>query len=69
MLVLTRQPHQKIVLPGLHVTLEVVAIKGGAVRIGIEAPPDVQVLREELLDQSPAAAAFVRNAEHQLCPA
>jgi carbon storage regulator len=68
-LVLTRQPHQKIVLPGLHVTLEVVAVKGGTVRIGIEAPPDVQVLREELLDQSRAAAESGRNADYQLCPA
>jgi len=68
-LVLTRQPHQKIVLPSLGVTLEVVAIKGGTVRIGIEAPPEVPVLREELLDQSRAAAGLGRNAVNQLCPA
>jgi carbon storage regulator CsrA len=68
-LVLTRRPHEKIVLPGLHVTLEVVAIKGGVVRIGIEAPPDVRVLREELLDQSQAAAGAGRNADNHLCHA
>jgi carbon storage regulator CsrA len=68
-LVLTRQAHQKIVLPSLGVTLEVVAVKGGTVRIGIEAPPDVQVLREELLDQFRAAADSGRNAANQLCPA
>jgi carbon storage regulator CsrA len=68
-LVLTRQPHQKIVLPSLGVTLEVVAVKGVAVRIGIEAPPDVQMLREELLDQSRAATGSGRNANNQLCPA
>jgi carbon storage regulator CsrA len=68
-LVLTRRPHEKIVLPGLHVTLQVVAVKGGVVRIGIEAPPDVRVLREELLDQYQAAAEHGRNAEQQLCPA
>ena len=67
MLVLTRRPQQKIVLPDLQVTVTVVAVKGGAVRIGIEAPPDVQVLREELLDQSQAAAGCGRNADNQLC--
>ena len=69
MLVLTRRPHEKIVLPGLHVTLQVVSVKGGVVRIGIEAPPDVRVLREELLDQSQAAAMSGRIADNQLCPA
>ncbi|HEY7310200.1 MAG TPA: carbon storage regulator [Gemmataceae bacterium] len=69
MLVLTRRPHEKIVLPGLHVTLQVVAVKGGVVRIGIEAPPDVRVLREELVDQPRATAEHSRNAHQQLCSA
>jgi carbon storage regulator len=66
-LVLTRRPHEKIVLPGLNVTIQVVAIKGGTVRLGIDAPPDVQVLREELLDQSPAPALTGQDASKQLC--
>jgi len=65
-LVLTRRPHEKIVLPGLGVTIEVIAIKGNSVRLGIEAPPDVQILREELLSQD-SATAPCRSAE--LCPA
>ena len=67
MLVLTRRPHEKIVLPSLGVTIQVVSIKGGSVRIGIEAPPDVQVMREELLDQSVASARVGRNASQRLC--
>ena len=55
MLVLSRRVNQQIVLPGLGITVTVVAIKGGAVRIGIEAPPDVSVVREELLAQPHAA--------------
>jgi carbon storage regulator len=51
MLVLSRRLNEKIVLPGLDVTITVVAIKGGTVRIGIEAPPDVRIVREELLEQ------------------
>jgi carbon storage regulator CsrA len=49
MLVLSRRLNQKVVLPGLNVTLQVVSIKPGVVRLGIEAPPEVQVLRAELL--------------------
>jgi carbon storage regulator CsrA len=48
MLVLTRKPHEKITLPTVGATIEVVRIKGGAVRLGINAPPDVPVLRAEL---------------------
>jgi carbon storage regulator CsrA len=66
-LVLTRRPHEKIVLPGLGVTITLVAVKGGSVRLGIEAPPDVQVMREELLDQSRAAAIHGRSADKKLC--
>jgi carbon storage regulator len=56
MLVLTRRPGQKIVLPGLDITIHVAAIKSGSVRIGIEAPPAVAVLRGELLAPPPAFA-------------
>jgi carbon storage regulator CsrA len=49
MLVLSRRPNEKIVLPGLGVTVQVVSVKPGVVRLGIEAPSGVRVLREELL--------------------
>jgi carbon storage regulator CsrA len=49
MLVLSRRLNQKVVLPGLNVTVQVVSLKAGVVRLGIEAPPEVQVLRAELL--------------------
>jgi carbon storage regulator CsrA len=48
MLVLARQRHEKIVLPTPRLTSEVVAIKPGVVRLGIEAPRALSVLREEL---------------------
>jgi two-component system, OmpR family, response regulator len=56
-LVLTRRLHERLVLPGLGVTVEVVAVKGGVVRLGIQAPPDVKVVREELLDKRAAPHA------------
>ncbi len=66
MLVLARRLHERLVLPGLGVTVEVVALKGGVVRLGIQAPPDVMVMREELLDR-PATPAAGR-ASRRLCP-
>ena len=47
MLVLTRKENQRIAI-GKDVVLTVVKIKGGVVRLGIEAPPEVVVLRDEL---------------------
>ena len=48
MLVLSRKPGERIVFPGLGVVLTVVGASAGRVRIGIEAPPEVPVHREEI---------------------
>ena len=56
MLVLSRRPGEKIVLPDLNVSIHVVALKPGVVRIGIEAPRNVGVFREEVLDRAAALA-------------
>jgi carbon storage regulator len=47
MLVLSRKVGERI-LVGDQVTVTVVRIANGAVRIGIEAPPEMAVIREEL---------------------
>jgi carbon storage regulator len=47
MLILTRRPHE-IIRIGNHVRVTVLGFKGNQVRIGIEAPPDVPVDREEI---------------------
>lgn len=51
MLVLSRRLHESILFPSVGAKVQVVAVKGGVVRLGIEAPPDVPVLREELPDR------------------
>jgi two-component system, OmpR family, response regulator len=57
MLVLSRRLNEKIMLPDLDVTFQVMSIKGGVVRIGIDAPKHVGIVREELLDGSKTLAA------------
>src|SRR5262249_37766160 len=48
MLVLTRRLKEKIVFPSIPAEVQVLGIKGGQVRLGIEAPPQIAVVREEL---------------------
>lgn len=50
MLVLSRRASQKVVFPGLGISLSVLRIKGNVVKIGVEAPSDVKVLRAEVSD-------------------
>ena len=47
MLVLSRKESERIKL-GDSIVLTVVRVSGDKVRIGIEAPPELRVLREEL---------------------
>jgi carbon storage regulator len=48
MLVLSRKPGQRILVPLLGVEITVVAVDGQVVRLGISAPADVEVHREEV---------------------
>jgi carbon storage regulator len=50
LLILTRRVNESLVV-GDQVTVTVVAVKGNQVRIGIKAPKDVQVHREEVYDR------------------
>ena len=47
MLILTRRSGEKLVI-GEKVTVTVLSVKGNQVRIGIDAPRDVTVHREEI---------------------
>jgi carbon storage regulator len=53
MLVLSRKENEKLVIAG-NIVITVVRIMGGGVRIGIEAPPEISVKREELLHRARA---------------
>jgi len=70
MLVLSRRPQEKVLFPSINTSVQVVAIKPGVVRLGIEAPPEVAVFREELLDpsrvQGPVGSSVVDGAGSRL---
>jgi carbon storage regulator CsrA len=53
MLVLSRRIAQKIVFPTINTVLQVISVKSGTVRLGIDAPPSVPVFREEILAGHP----------------
>jgi carbon storage regulator len=58
MLVLSRKVGERILI-GDNISVTVVRITGGGVRLGVEAPPDMAVIRQELkgrLDQEEALA-------------
>ena len=59
MLVLSRKQSQRIRL-GDSIVITVVRVAGDKVRLGIEAPRDMVVLRDEL---EPIETNLVRNAE------
>ena len=54
MLILTRRPGETIQV-GDDIEISVLEIRGNQVRIGINAPPEVLVLRSELLTNAPAS--------------
>jgi carbon storage regulator CsrA len=63
MLVLARRPNEKVLFPSINTAVQVVSIKGGTVRLGIEAPPEVTILRAELQDRTAERGATTRLPE------
>jgi carbon storage regulator CsrA len=54
MLVLSRGRNDKIIFPNLGITVEILNIAGNKVRVGVDAPKDVTVLRHELAVNAPS---------------
>ena len=65
MLILTRKPGESLFI-GDKIKVVVVEIKGNQIRLGIEAPSDVRILREEIyaqiLEENQSAAQPVSGA-------
>jgi carbon storage regulator CsrA len=78
MLVLTRKANQQIQI-GANITITILRVKGQTIRVGIDAPRNVGVLRAELADKlagnvdadsetvSAAKAAVERERQRAIC--
>jgi len=61
MLILSRKVGERIQL-GNQITVTLVKIQGNTVRLGIEAPPHMTVVREELVKRAEGGAIAVTVA-------
>lgn len=69
MLILSRRAEQQIVFPHLGIRVNVLQVKGQLVKLGVEAPRAVRVVRNELVDKSERRvgdAAADRERDHEL---
>jgi carbon storage regulator len=63
-LVLSRKPEQTLLL-GADIAVTVLSIDGDRVKLGINAPRHVAVLRQEIFDQVQAANAAAARASER----
>jgi carbon storage regulator CsrA len=71
MLVLSRRPYQSVVFPNLGISVHVLRVEGQTVRVGVQAPRAVPVLRGEVEPSGdaappPATDEEARRARHRL---
>ena len=64
MLILSRKPRETIFL-GQHVKITIVDIRGQTVRVGIEAPDSLAILRGELVPENGTVARMTRKEPMQ----
>ena len=67
MLVLTRKLQQQVKI-GDHITVTILRVKGHTVRIGIDAPRDVRVVRGELPPKGDGSPAEPAEIDHHRGP-
>jgi carbon storage regulator len=64
MLVLARKSHETIRI-GSDITISVISVRGRIVRVGIDAPQGIKVVRGELLQESAAPSKSEAAAEEE----
>lgn len=64
MLVLSRKTGERILI-GKDITLTVIRVGPNAVRLGFEAPQDLNIVREELCIDAETTAAFADERPQQ----
>jgi carbon storage regulator CsrA len=72
MLVLSRKENERVLFPHLGIAVQILRAGGGKVRLGLEAPSDVAVIRHEIADPEQLAEFAERlqkrakNANHEM---
>lgn len=72
MLVLSRRKDEKLVFPNLQIEVQVLRVSGNVVRLGVKAPADIRILRDELVEKLEAAVSAVpqtassRSLRHEM---
>lgn len=69
MLVITRRSQEKIVFPNIGLTIQILKILGGNVRVGVDAPSELTVLRDELIkaeDRVDDYSGYSKKLKHEL---
>ena len=72
MLVLSRSEEQGITFPGIGVSIRILEVGGSKVKVGIDAPIEVRVLRDELLERNYESSSgqhcqrLPRASQHEL---
>jgi carbon storage regulator CsrA len=72
MLVLSRKENEKVLFPNLGIAMQILRVGGGKVRLGVEAPDSVSVVRHEIASDEQLAQFTERlknsakNANHEV---
>ena len=61
MLILSRRPSETLRFPQLGISVTVISVKGSRVQVGIDAPPEIRVIRHELQDSPNEAGDRLRG--------
>ena len=69
MLVLSRREVDAVLFPGPGITIEILSINGQSVRLGIDAPIEIKILRGELELDDQNRKVLIKNARSLLLSA
>lgn len=64
MLVLTRRTKDKVSFPQVGITVHFIRVQSGQVKIGVDAPRDITILRDEVADGDSIAEMIRRQIAH-----